>query len=204
MLVKDRIFNLGFMFDLNQHHFPYVKQFTADKNSFLLDFLAKNKYDMVLDFGCATGLTSWMVSDDKYIGVDVNESYLRRAHRKYPDKFFFFMKNILPLGRYPFKWDVFDIIICSFVLHHIPDKILKATKLWFHKILSKGGKILVLEAAPKEEQPHRAVRIIMANDIGDNHKDVWGWRDFFSDIFYVKNRRVKFGEYHVNALELKR
>lgn len=65
--------------------------------------------DTVLDFGCGLGsLYEYMVEryeDVGYVGVDINEDFIKKCKKKYPYVIFKTIKNITDV-KYPYDWFV--------------------------------------------------------------------------------------------------
>lgn len=75
----------------------------------------EKEQSLVLDCGCGRGVYARNFKHEQYLGLDVNVSSVRLAHRLYPS-------NIFIVGsatELPFKCSVFDNVICSEVLEHI-------------------------------------------------------------------------------------
>lgn len=112
-----------------------------------------NKYfsvapnERLLDIGCGTGEFSVFFRPDNYTGVDIVPAYINYARRHYGRTFVVGDGTMLP-------WPVenFDKALIIGVLHHLDDvtslKILDEA----HRVLKKGGQLLLMEdlAAPND------------------------------------------------------
>lgn len=65
----------------------------------------------VLDFGCGTGWLADLVGDEKYLGVERDETSLRLARTKYPKHHF---ASVLPEGK-----EKFDTVVALAVIEHV-------------------------------------------------------------------------------------
>ena len=92
-----------------------------------------NKRYFVLDFGCGVGFFSRLFNPNKYLGVDVNLSFIKNSKIKNPNnKFIFLKKNYLK--NYENK---INFIFINNVLHHLTDKQIINTFIFFKKNLKK-------------------------------------------------------------------
>ena len=198
--LREKIANTPSFFYINQYYFPFVRGYTKDKEKYIEKKLSKIPFKKLLDFGCSIGHLSKFFPEEKYVGLDINEKYIKYARKKYPYKKFLLSKP----GELPFKENEFDIILCSFTIHHIPEEELNILIKKFKRILTKNGKIIVLEAEPLYKQRHLAVKFIMMNDVGENYKTLEGWKQYFSKHFNVRAKPIKFGEYKINEFILEK
>lgn len=96
--------------------------------------LAKMLSGELLDFGCGSKpYRSLFSCADKYIGVDIeNEGHDHQNE----DVDVYYDGNTLPFGD-----EIFDSILASEVLEHVPD--INVTLSELHRVLRKSGKILI-------------------------------------------------------------
>src|SRR3989338_6848197 len=75
--------------------------------------------DSVLDVGCGTGLYSTLAKG-RYIGIDLNESYIKYARGRYKDKNkIFFVGDVTKLR---LNGEMFDNILYLAMLHHFSEE----------------------------------------------------------------------------------
>lgn len=105
----------------------------------------------ILDAGCGTGrhiCEAYRFKNVDVIGIDLNIEYLRKAitmllHMNLEDPVGSGL-CILPIAdliRLPFKDEVFDLVICSEVLEHIPDNVAAIKELI--RVLKPGSNLVV-------------------------------------------------------------
>ena len=95
----------------------------------------------VLDVGCGPGTNASRFPDADYVGIDVNEDYLRRARARYPGSFIgadLEHADLSALG-------VFDTILVNSVLHHLSDDTVNRVLTQLQQRLAPHGHIHVLE-----------------------------------------------------------
>ena len=115
-----------------------------------LSDLAKNRYQRILDVGCATGYHSAVLAStigNEVIGIDINKSAIETACQKYGHLAEFRVLDIgkeLPEGK-------FDLIVCSEILLYIPAQALKNRVLpGIVSLLNKGGHLAIHELITSE------------------------------------------------------
>ena len=118
--------------------------------------------DVVLDFGCGTG--EYTHTGKKIgIGVDINDEYLRYAHKTYKGERRSFLKmSAIALG---IKSLSVDVVYCSRFFHHLSDADIKIFLLEIGRVVKPGGKIVIFDGFdPGPSQP--VVRFLLKNDRG--------------------------------------
>ena len=110
----------------------------------------------ILDFGSGAGTLSKklikLLRNDKgqLTCLDTSQAFINKTRRKLRDyeNVIFLLGNIKNLN---IESNRFDIIISSWVLHHIPPKDLDDILIEFARCLKKGGKIFIIEYI---KEPH--------------------------------------------------
>ena len=100
----------------------------------------------VLDVGCGTGRLAEFLSDlpdIEFVGVDINEDYIRRCHERMKNRnnFTFFTKDFL----YYNSADKFDIIILTGSFHHFQFSQQERVLEKIQNMLNLGGIVFVSE-----------------------------------------------------------
>jgi 2-polyprenyl-3-methyl-5-hydroxy-6-metoxy-1,4-benzoquinol methylase len=91
-------------------------------NQLVLDAVTYYCIGRVLDYGCGFGRLAHLFSDDKYVGVDINQHAIGEAMRRHPQKRFAHVLNSPP----DFLAELsVDTVLCYAVLPHIDDEIKK-------------------------------------------------------------------------------
>lgn len=199
--LTEKIFNIGFMFQISQHYFPYIIGHTKGKNKYLIKKLSEKTYKKVLDFACGTGYISKLIPDEKYIGLDINKSYIEYARKKFPNKKFILAKP----GELPFKKEEFDLILFLTAIHHIEDKELHQLMEKFKSILTKDGRMIIIDAPPVNQQTHPLVKFIMKNEVGGSLRTSKDLETLCSKYLKIeKNNTINFGKYRIIEIILKK
>jgi len=70
---------------------------------------------LILDCGCGRGAYAYKLTDESYVGLDINPLLIRQAHELHSNSTFI----VGDARKLPFRSKVFDCVICSEVLEHI-------------------------------------------------------------------------------------
>jgi SAM-dependent methyltransferase len=94
----------------------------------------------VLDVGCGPGqLTAQLAAvAESVAGVDFSPSMIAEARERYPDIEF----DVANAEQLPFKGGSFDVVVCSYVSHHLARPVAAFREL--HRVLEPGGRLVVI------------------------------------------------------------
>ena len=146
-----------------EHHFSHkAESFDSPKNKFLADLIRQEVKNQVvdfsdkhiLDFGGGTGLVSLPLA--KQSGsvtlVDISEKMLEQAHLKVEKQG---IENVQLLERdlllNPLN-QLFDIIVVSRVLHHVPN--VEETLAMFRNHLVEAGRLFIADFVKTDINQH--------------------------------------------------
>lgn len=171
--LKDKILDNAVMFNL-------VRMFT-DSRSHNLNMIKKalnlRKNDKMLDVGCGLGNFS-KVTDGKYIGIDMNPSFIKFAKKHYSTKSKKFM--VADATKLEFKNKSFDKSMFISMLHHFPnndaDKALKEIQRVTKDYL------VVLDLLPSDRM---LVKFMYAMDRGSNIRPIEAQKKLIKKYFRI-------------------
>ena len=152
------------------------------------NFIKKNfnQKNYVLDFGCGAGFFSQLFNPKKYLGVEINKSFLNTSKIRNSKHTFKLLKKNYLKG-YENK---IDYIFINNVLHHLTDDQIFETFVFFKKTLKKKIKVFIVE--PLLPKSFFSVEFFMkVLDIGDNIKDKRNYVSLLKKILYIKSFNVK-------------
>lgn len=101
----------------------------------------------VLDVACGPGAFSELFPSEDYVGVDLNERYIRYARRHYPGTF-----EIMDARKLDFGEDSFDDVLVYGLLHHLSDADARAVLGGISRVLKPTGRVLIIEDIPTESR----------------------------------------------------
>ena len=107
--------------------------YVAEYGKELLEYVADDKTQIILDLGCGTGeLTNELAQKATVVGIDGSESMIRKAEERYP-KIEFHVMDACSL-----KWrDYFNVIFSNAVFHWIRDQ-QSLLKSIYHALKTEG------------------------------------------------------------------
>jgi SAM-dependent methyltransferase len=139
--------------------------------------LRRQEIRRVLDVGCGPGTNAAWFAGADYVGVDINERYLRIARAKYVGRFVqadLETADLTALG-------AFDTILVNSFLHHLPDEAVERVLRHLHRLLAPGGVVHILELVLPDR---RSIATVMARlDRGRYARPLAAWRDLFEAHF---------------------
>jgi len=92
---------------------------------------------LILDCGCGMGTYASELSNESYVGLDVNFSSIKLAHNIHHNNMFI----VGDATELPFKDQIFDYVICSEVLEHIPNDVVVLAEL--ARVTKVSGRLIV-------------------------------------------------------------
>ena len=143
-MLKEKVFDIPIVFDVFRNIMIGGKK---NIHNVLIEKIGNNE-KTILEIGCGTG--DFAEPLKKYTGVDTNLLFIKKAQKKYPQKFFYYMDAL----KLDFKNNCFDKILIMNFLHHFKDEDC-------FKILEEAKRVA------KEEI------IVLDAFIGDTIKDKW-------------------------------
>ncbi|MBI2663251.1 class I SAM-dependent methyltransferase [Candidatus Woesearchaeota archaeon] len=138
--------------------------------------LDKNK--KTLDFGCGIGQYSYLFNN--YVGVDIEKDNIIFAKRKFK-KDFRLIKNVSDI-----KNEKFDQIFSTMTFHHINNKELFGIFNFLSKILSKNGRLLIIDHLNVKSQKSLIGKVMLANDRGKYPRNITQLKPIFDKYFKIE------------------
>jgi SAM-dependent methyltransferase len=151
--------------------------FAAQKFAPVERRLREREVRRVLDVGCGTGTNAARFDGVDYVGVDINERYLRMARARYSGMFVqadLTTSELASLG-------TFDTILVNSFLHHVSDEHVAAILSRLATLLAPDGRVHILELV---HPPQMSLARMMAKlDRGRYARPVEKWGDLFRAAF---------------------
>lgn len=122
-------------YDTIRYQQPYSEKFQDEWFKKMVRLVQKN--GLILDNGCGVGQLSKYFPTEKIVGLDISQGMLGKA--KYKLQYL-----VRGDGQFlPFRDEMFDIIICRSLLHHLPDP--RVALLEMHRVLKPNGELVLTE-----------------------------------------------------------
>lgn len=137
----------SFLYKLLKYPFVYKSlQFTTHKKNtyrfIYQNILKTDKESIVLDCGCGPAQYRELINCKKYVGIDFNDKYIKKAIKKFPKDDFF----ISDIVNFDFKrTEKFSHIILFGLLHHLNDENSKMLINLLKSQLKKDGNIVTFD-----------------------------------------------------------
>lgn len=131
----------------------------------------------VLDVGCGPGTNAALFAGVDYVGLDINESYVRTARRRYGREFV-----AADACTYQAPPDArFDFILLNSLLHHIDTPNVERILRQLSTQLADDGHVHILELVLPEERG--LPRLLARSDRGDFARSLDEWRRLFAAAY---------------------
>ena len=141
----------------------------------------------VLDVGCGPGTNTGYFGTADYLGLDINESYVAYARRRYRRRFL-----TADVCRYSGEGDGrFDFILINSFLHHIEDDAAVEILRRLAALLDPHGFVHILDLVLPADPG--VARFLARNDRGAFPRATSRWQAMFEEVF----RRVVFEPYRL-------
>ena len=114
---------------------------STDKFKKFLKSCFKEK-SFILDFGCGAGYFSTLFNPKKYVGIDINKSFINLAKHKYINHKFYNFDEKKKLKKYENK---INYILINNVIHHLNKKQLNESFLFIKKNCKKNTTLIIIE-----------------------------------------------------------
>jgi SAM-dependent methyltransferase len=164
---------------------PFVEQKFAP----ILERNDLRRVRRVLDVACGPGTNARYFADVNYLGIDVNENYIRDARQKYGRDFLAMdARKLDGVGQEPF-----DFILINSFLHHLDDKDALDVLSSLELKLAPDGHIHILELVLPEKRS--IARLLARWDRGDFARPLPEWQTLLSNVF----TQVLFEPYPISA-----
>jgi SAM-dependent methyltransferase len=133
----------------------------------------------VLDVACGPGTNAKYFVDVDYVGVDINEEYIRYARRRYGRTFL-----VADVVRSPLPGNCYDCILVNSFLHHLDDAAVRTVLRRLRGLLAPGGVVHILELV----LPDRGglPRWLARWDRGKYARPTEVWRALFAEAFALE------------------
>jgi SAM-dependent methyltransferase len=151
--------------------------FAAQKFAPVERHLRNQQVRRVLDVGCGTGTNAGRFEGAEYVGVDINERYLKMARERYSGRFVqadLTTSDLSSLG-------TFDTILVNSFLHHVSDEHVQQILGRLTAVLAPDGRVHILELVLPERLS--LARMMARLDRGRFARSVERWRELFGRAF---------------------
>ncbi|SRR6266542_1418328 len=105
--------------------------------------------ERVLDVGCGTGAQTLPAAETagpgNVIGIDPSPDMLERAREKGEKKGLEIDFRSAAIEKLPFADQEFDVVLSSFMLHHLPEDVMRSGFAEIQRVLKPSGRLLAVD-----------------------------------------------------------
>lgn len=161
MSLLQSILRFGFVYN----YFMYILgKFGTARLYIFAKYLPYTPGMKVLDLGCGPGTNTDIFQQDDYLGIDINERYIKKARSLRPNHAFK-CGDFLDLDQsYD---DHFSLVLMSGLIHHLSDEIAEKFIHKAYEVLKNGGRMVAIENCLHSKQSELKKKIILM-DRGDH------------------------------------
>jgi ubiquinone/menaquinone biosynthesis C-methylase UbiE len=148
----------------------YMKRITLGREdalrSMTVDVAQVKQGDCVLEIGCATGSLSLAAKrkagqDGSVFGIDIIPGMIEVSRKKAEEAKLDVTFQLGNIEDIPFPAEYFDVVMCSFMIFHMSEKVRSKGIEEIFRVLKRGGTLLVLDLAlPANPVSGRIVKIL--------------------------------------------
>lgn len=138
----------------------------------------------VLDVGCGPGLNSGIFANCVYLGIDINERYVKTAQKLHPGKKFE-VQDIrqLECSR------LFDVVLILSVLHHLSDNEASSLLSSVYNLVDRNGVVLIQEPIIPESNEWIA-QLCMRFDRGKFFRQLPHWHQLVEESGFRVDEKI--------------
>jgi ubiquinone/menaquinone biosynthesis C-methylase UbiE len=113
--------------------------------------------DKVLEIGCGTGTLTLAAkaqvgSSGEVVGIDIAPEMVAVARHKATRKGVGVSFQVGSIASIPFPHNHFDVVICSFMIFHMPEDVRKKGFTEIYRVLKSGGHLFIFDGASSNKR----------------------------------------------------
>lgn len=146
--------------------------------------------DKVLEIGCGTGTLTLEAKAQvgvagEVAGIDIAPEMVAKSRKKAErsGSDIFFQEG--SIAAIPFPDNRFDVVICSFMIFHMPEDIRRTGIAEIHRVLKPDGHVFIFDSAPLEE----LAQVMKGNSFTDI--ELGKIKFIYMEIFYLRGKAEK-------------
>ena len=154
-------------------NYPRIRQVLRDEVH-----LQENQ--TVLELACGTGNIADFFDSVNYIGVDINQDYIRFAKAQSQKEFL-----VVDVRQLCFNDGNFDWVIAVGLFHHLSDADTLSTIKGVQRVLNGGGQMVIIDAIPPTSKLNILGYILRKLDRGKYIRHIEQYKRLFGEHFTI-------------------
>jgi ubiquinone/menaquinone biosynthesis C-methylase UbiE len=155
--------------------------------------------DKVLDVGCGTGSLALAAkrrvgTAGQVQGIDAAPEMIEVAARKSAQAHAEVVFQVGLIERIPFPDNSFDVVLCSLMLHHLPDDLKQRAFVEIYRVLKPGGHFFAVDFDPSSRSPiHRLATHLVGHGMIEKGMDDLIPKMLAARLSQTEAGKIKFG-----------
>lgn len=134
-----------------------------------------------LDLGCGVGRLASLFPPAIYVGVDIDEDYIRFAKQRFARPFL-----VADARHLCFAEGSFSKVYIAAVIHHLSDADIVDVNKEIQRVISPGGRVLVIDAIPPRSRINLLGELLRRLDRGEYIRSMEGYRKILGRDFLIE------------------
>lgn len=157
MLLRDVALSFPFVYEGFQ---KVVGRFGLSRLKLYSRYLPYAPGTKVLDLGCGPGTSVRYFKPDDYIGIDIDESYIKYAQANYPNNKFI-LGDFSDPYRLGLDKESYDLVFAMGLFHHLDDSLAHIFMKNSFDLLKPNGKLVCIDGCHDKNQSRLAQKITL-------------------------------------------
>ena len=159
MFLRDAALSFPFVYEAFQ---KVVGRFGLSRLRLYSRYLPYAPGTKILDLGCGPGTSAKYFKSDDYLGVDIDESYIKYAQdRKKKKKFI--LGDFSDLSSLGLENEAYDLVFAMGLFHHLDDQLAQLFMTNAFDLLKPNGKLVCIDGCHDKTQSRLAQKITLAD-----------------------------------------
>ncbi len=157
MFLRDAALSFPFVYEGFQ---KLVGKFGLSRLKLFSRYLPYGPGTKVLDLGCGPGTSVKYFKPYDYLGIDINESYIKYAQAHFPNNKFI-LGDFSDPYRLGLEKESYDLVFAMGLFHHLDDSLAQLFMTNSYDLLKPNGKLVCIDGCHDKTQSRLAQKITL-------------------------------------------